>query len=236
MHLKAILPVLFLLTACGQKATASHKDKAAELADGNSMSCVAGNVKLAGAGSPQVAVAGFGIHGDTIGGFGLGLNVEHAGKVHEVSSSLMPLPLQTGTHHFPSLAEPGMTLASYKIRAADGDLLRGYNGGTYSQQFSAIENDPDAKLKIQIDKMVVSDAPQPGFKRIHAVGYFEFNAAALPASSPSDACVSDGVARSLASVKAGKRLLPLFDAAVCDAEKKHVRCDFDVVTDFTKVQ
>lgn len=224
----ALLPVLLLLTACDQKAEAA-------LNSGNTISCVADGQKLSGAGAPQVEIGGFGIQGGTINGFAVSLNVESAGKVHQVSSSLMPLPLQTGVYHFPALSVPGMSLAFYNVRSTDGDLLKGYTGGTYSQQFSPIENDPDAKLKVQINKMVVSDAAQPGFKRVHAVGQFEFNAAALPASSPSDACTSSGVARSLASVKAGKRLLPLFDAKVCGAQKQHVQCDFDVVVDLVKL-
>lgn len=224
----AILTIFLLLAACDQKADS----KAA--ANSNKMTCTAGGQQLAGTGEPEVGLASFGIQGDTITGFGLGLNIEHSGKVHEVSSSLMPLPMQTGTYYFPSLAEPGMTLASYKVRTADRDLLRDYNGGTYSQHFSAIENDPEAKLKIQVDKMDVSDAVQPGFRRVHAVGHFEFNAAALPAASPSDACVKDGIVRSIKSANAGKHLLPMFDAAVCGAEKTHVHCDFDVVADLVK--
>ncbi|MTW09901.1 hypothetical protein GM658_04750 [Pseudoduganella eburnea] len=217
----ALLPILLFLAACDQQAAAP--------ADGNTMSCQTGDLKLSGTGAPDVGVAAFGIEGDTINGFGLSLNVGHAGKVHEVSSSLMHLPMRTGAYEFE-------TLPFYNTRTTERDLLKGYNAGTYSQQFSPVENDPEAKLKVQIDKMVVSDAPQPGFKKIHAVGHFEFNAAALPASSPSDACVSNGIARSLESVKAGKRLLPLFDATVCGAEKKHIRCDFDVIAELAKLQ
>jgi len=226
----AILSIFLLLAACGEQVDS----KAA--ASSNKMTCIAGGQKLAGTGEPEVGLASFGIQGDTITGFGLGLNIEHAGKVHEVSSALMPLPMKTGIYYFPSLTEPGMTLASYKLRTADRDLLRDYNGGTYSQQYSAIENDPEAKLKIQVDKMEVSDAAQPGFKRVHAVGHFEFNAAALPAASPSDACVKDGIVRSIKSASAGKQQLPKFDAAVCGAEKTHVQCDFDVVADLVKQQ
>jgi hypothetical protein len=223
----ALLPALLLLAACGQESVAP--------ANANTMTCVAGGLKLTGAGEPAVGIASLGIQGGTITGFGLSLSVEQAGKVHEVSTALMPLPMQTGTYHFPSLADPGMTLASYKIRKADRDLLRDYNGGTYSQQFSPVENDPDAKLKIQVDKIVVTDATQPGFKRVHAVGNFEFNAAALPGPSPSDACATSAITRSLLSAKAGKRLLPLFDSAVCGAEKAHVRCDFDATADLVAI-
>lgn len=236
MKPSAILLTSILLAACGQKTAASHQDQAQALAKNNTMHCVAGDIKLDGTGEPEVGVASFGIQGNTISGFGLSLNVEHGGKAYEVSSSLMSLPLQSGSYHFPSLTEPGMTLASYKIRTAERDLLKGYNGGTYSQQFSAIENDPEAKLKIQVSKMIVSDAPLPGFKRIHAVGQFEFNAAALPASSPSDACTRSAIARSITGANSGKRTLPLFDAAVCGAEKQHVQCDFDVTADLVKLQ
>lgn len=232
----AILPIVLLLTACGRNAADVPRDKSKELADSNTMNCVVGDLKLAGKGAPEVGVASFGIQGDSIAGFGLSLNVEHANKVHEVSSSLMPLPMQSGTYHFPSLAEPGMTLASYTLRSTDRDLLKGYNGGTYSQHFSAIENAPEAKLKIQVNRMIVSDAPLPGFKRVHAVGRFEFNAAALPGASPSDACLKDGIQRSIVGANAGKRLLPLFDAKVCGAEKKHIQCDFDVVADLVTLK
>jgi len=228
MKLLALLPALLILSACDHQAAASGA--------GNTMSCFAGGLKLSGAGDTEVGFGSFGIQGETITGFGLGLNVENAGKVYEISSSLMTLPMQAGTYHFPALAEPGMTLASYKIKNADRDLIKTYNGGTYSQQFSAVENDPEAKLKIQVHKMIVSDALKPGFKHVHAVGSFEFNAAALPAASPSDACVKAAVVRSLSSVQAGKRLLPLYDAAVCGAEKIHVRCDFDVAADLVRHQ
>lgn len=234
MKTTSILPALLLLAACGQEA-ASNQGRSAAPDNRNTMRCTAGGLKVAGTGAPEVGVASFGVQGNTITGFGLSLNVEQAGKRYEVSSSLMPLPTQTGTYHFPSLATPGMSLASLTVRTPGGDLLKGYNGGTYSQQFSAVENDPDAKLKIQLNKMEVSDAPLAGFKRIHAVGNFTFNAAALPAASPSDACVSNGVARSMAGLKAGQRMLPLFDATVCGAEKKHVECDFDVVIDLVKL-
>jgi len=236
MKPSALLPVLLLLTACDREAATSQKHSPASLSKGNAMHCIAGDFKLDGSGEPEVGIGSFGIQGDTITGFGLSLTVERGDKVYEVSSSLMSMPMQSGTYHFPSLAEPGMTLASYKIRNKDRDLLRDFNGGTYSQQFSAVENDPEAKLKIQVNKMLVSDAPQPGFKRIHAVGQFEFNAAALPASEPSDACVRDGIARSIRGASSGKRQLPLFDAAVCGAEKKHIQCDFDVVVDLAKLQ
>jgi len=232
----ALLPILLLLAACDREAATSQKDRSAAQAKGNTMHCVAGDIKLDGSGEPEVGVGSFGIQGDTIAGFGLSLNVERGDKVYEVSSSLMAMPMQSGTYHFPSLTEPGMSLASYKIRNKDRDLLRDYNGGTYSQQFSPVENDPGAKLKIQVNKMIVSDAPQPGFKRIHAVGEFEFNAAALPASEPSDACVRDGIARSIRGAGSGRRQLPLFDAAICGAEKKHVQCDFDVVVDLATLK
>ncbi|KQV61446.1 MULTISPECIES: hypothetical protein [unclassified Duganella] len=232
----AILLASILLAACGQKTATSHAKQSETPGKGNTMNCVAGDIKLAGTGEPEVGLASFGIQGNTITGFGLSLDVEHDGKAYQVSSSLMPLPMETGTFHFPSLTEPGMTLASFNVRTSDRDLLKGYNGGTYSQQYSAVENDPEAKLKIQVDKMTVSDAPLPGFKRVHAVGQFEFNAAALPASSPSDDCVKNGIARSIIGANSGKRTLPLFDAAICGAEKKHVQCDFDVVADLVKLQ
>lgn len=221
MKRAALLPLLLFLAACDKQV--------ATPADGNTMNCQTGDLKLSATGEPDVGVAAFGIQGDTINGFGLSLNVEQSGKVHEVSSSLMPLPMRTGAYEFQSLP-------FYNTRTAEHDLLKGYTAGTYGQQFSSVENDPEAKLKVQIDKMAISDAPQPGFKKIHAVGHFEFNAAALPASSPSDACVSNGIARSLESVKAGKRLLPLFDATVCGAEKKHVRCDFDVMAELVEIR
>ena len=232
MKLVAILSTALLLSACGQKTAAPHKNGSTALADGNTVRCVVGGVKLAGTGAPQVEVGGFGIQGNTLNGFGVSLNAQHGGKLHQVSSSLMSLPMQTGTYHFPDLGATGASLAFYNVRTMEGDLLRGYNGGTYGQQFSPIENDPEAKLKVVVDKIIIADAPQPGFKRVHVAGRFDFNAAALPGSSPSDACANSGVARSLASVKAGKRLLPLYDAAVCEAEKRHVQCDFDVVADF----
>jgi hypothetical protein len=234
MKLFAILPLLLLLTACDQKGKSSDKDESAALSKGNTMSCVVGDVKLAGTGETEVGIAGFGILGTSINGFGLSLSTERAGKDYEVSSSLMVLPLQAGTYHFPSLNEPGSSLAYYNEMTTERDLIKGYNGGTYGQQFSPIENDPEAKLKVQVDKASVSDASLPGFKRIHVAGHFEFNAAALPDSSPSEACISDGIARSIASINAPKRLLPLFDAGVCGADKKHVRCDFDVVAEFIK--
>lgn len=227
MKLAALLTVLLLLSACEQK----NPEVAGK---GNRMNCDAGGLALSGSGDQEVGVGSFGIQGDIIGGFGLGLNVERGGKVYEVSTALMPLPMQAGTYHFPGLEEPGMTLASYKIKTADRDPLRDYNGGIYNQHFSPVENDPEAKLKIQIDKFAVSDAPLPGFKRIHAIGAFDFNAAALPGAEPSEACIRDGVTRSLESISAKKRLLPMFNAKVCGAEKTHIHCSFDVVADLVK--
>lgn len=63
MKLVAILLILLVLAACDQKAAATGKDKSAALTDGNTMSCVAGDLKLASAGAPQVEIGGFGIHG-----------------------------------------------------------------------------------------------------------------------------------------------------------------------------
>lgn len=232
MKLVSILCVLCLLTACHPKATPTAGDKVAALAAGNTMSCLVGDIKLAGAGPKETWIGGFGIQAGTLNAFSLSLNVEHAGKVHVVSTSLMPLPMQAGTYHFPSLEAAGMSFAFYEIKTKDRDLLKAYNGATYSQQFSPIENDPEAKLKIQVDKMIVSAADSPGFKRVHAVGRFQFNGAALPASSPSEACIESGIKRSIDSVQASKRLLPLFDAGVCGAEQKHIQCNFDVSSDF----
>lgn len=232
MKLVSILPMLCLCTACHQKTAATAEDKVAALAAGNTMSCLVGDIKLAGAGPKEIGIGGFGIQAGTLSAFSLSLNVEHAGKVHTVSTSLMPLPMQAGTYHFPSLESAGMSFAFYEIRTMDRDLLKAYNGANYSQHFSPIENDPEAKLKIEVDKMVVSAADLPGFKRVHAIGRFQFNGAALPGASPSEACVENGIKRSIGSLQAAKRLLPQFDAAVCGAEKKHIQCDFDVVSDF----
>ena len=224
-----LLPVLCLLAACHAKD--APRDKVAELAAGNTMTCTAGGITLSGKGQ-DIGIAGFGVKDNTLSAFALTLNAELGGKEHVVSTSLMPLPMHTGTYYFPGLDEPGMTFASYEIRTTERDLLKAYGGTTYSQHYSAVENDPEAKLKIEIDLITVSAADLPGFKRVHALGRFQFNGAALPASSPSDACVTDGIQRSIRSVGANKRLLPLFDAGVCGAEKKHVQCSFDVTTDF----
>jgi hypothetical protein len=233
MKLACLLPILCLLAACDPKSTApTADDKHAALAAGNTVRCVVGGLKLEGSGAEAVGLAGFGIQGGKLAAFGINLNTEHGGKVHEVSTSLMSLPLQAGTYHFPSLDTAGMTFASYEVRTSDRDLLRAYNGGTYSQQYSPVENDPEAKLKIVVDKVAVSAADLPGFQRVHAVGRFQFNGAALPGAEPSEACMKDGIQRSFASIQAGKRLLPLFDAAVCGAEKKYVQCEFDVSGDF----
>lgn len=236
MKFISILPILCLLAACYQKAAPAAEDKDAELASGNKISCLVGDLQLAGTGPHEVEIAGFGIHANTLNAIGLNLTVEHAGKLHIVSTSLMSLPMHAGTYYFPSLDSAGMTFASYDIRTKDHDLLKAYEGSIYSQHFSPIDNDPEAKLKIQVDKMTVSAADLPDFKRVHAVGHFQFNGAALPGSTPSKACVSSGIARSMASAQADKRLLPLFDAAVCGTEKKHIQCDFDVVQDFVTQQ
>lgn len=232
MKLASFLPILCLFAACDPKPAPAVADKAAALGAGNSVRCVVDSLKLTGSGPDAVGLASFGIQGGKLTAFGISLNIEHGGKVHVVSTSLMALPLQAGTYHFPALDTAGMTFASYEVRTKDRDLLRDYNGATYSQHYSPVENDPEAKLNIVVDKLALSAADLPGFQRVHAVGRFQFNGAALPGAEPSETCVKDGIQRSFASLKAGKRMLPLFDAAVCGAEKKHVQCEFDVSGDF----
>ncbi|MES2015601.1 MAG: hypothetical protein V4484_03825 [Pseudomonadota bacterium] len=228
----SILAIVCLFTACQPKATPTADDKVAALASGNTMNCLVGDLKLAGSGPDEVGIGGFGINKGMLNAFSLSLDVEHGGKAHIVSTSLMPLPMQAGTYHFPSLESPGMSFAYYEIKTTKRDLVRAYNAATYSDTYSPIENDPEAKLKFELDKMTVSVADLPGFKRVHAVGRFQFNGAALPGAEPSSACMEDGIKRSIASLGGGKRLLPKLDAAVCGAEKKHIACDFDVSSDF----
>jgi hypothetical protein len=231
-----VLTALFMLAACDPKAAPSIEQQTAALDAGNTMNCTAGDLALSGKGPEQVGIASFGISGGNLTAFGLSLNVETGGKVHVISTSLLTLPLHAGTFHVPPLDSIGMSYASYEIRTAERDLLRNYGGTTYSQHFSPLEIDPEAKLKVQVDKLDVAAADLPGFKRVHAVGSFRFNGAALPGPEPSDACMHDGIMRSMESLKAGKRLLPLFNAQVCGAEKKHIQCKFDVVGDFVTQQ
>jgi hypothetical protein len=232
MTLRTLLPTLLLLAACNPKAAPTSDDKNAALAAGNTISCTVGDLALSGVGANSVGIASFGISGETLTAFGLTLDVERGGKLHVISTSLMPLPMHPGTYHFPGLDTNGMSYASYEIRTPDRDLLKSYSGANYSQYFSPLEIDPEAKLKVQVDKLVVSGADLPGFKRVRAIGTFQFNAAAVPGDKPSDACMQDGIQRSLASIKAGKRLLPMLNPQLCGAEKTHVQCKFDVLGDF----
>src|SRR5471030_3121229 len=142
MKLVSILPVLCLLTDCYQKAAPVAEDKVAELASGDKISCLVGDLQVAGAGPHEVEIWGISIHANTIDAISLDLTVEHAGKLHIVSTSLMSLPLQAGTYYFPSLDSAGMTFAFYDIRTKNHDLLKAYEGSTYSQHFSPIDNDP----------------------------------------------------------------------------------------------
>lgn len=225
MNRMLMLAALAALCACDPKPVAAEQvPAAAGLTD--TMSCLAGDVKLSAKGE-AVQIASLGMADGKLN-LGLGMNSEYGGNTHFVNTSLMTVPLQAGTYHFPELDTTGMSLAEYRIKNADSETLKSYQGGIYSQHFSPIQIDPQAKLKLEIDKLSVSSSADPSVKRVYLAGRFSFNAAALPGNKTSEACISDGIDRSMKSLGSPTRIMPLFNAKLCGTEKKHVQCTFEV--------
>lgn len=227
------LPLALLLGACqpaddDADAADADEDPAAALRAGNTMRCTAGPLALEGRGE-DVGLGSFGIHQGQLS-LSLNLGAEQQGKVHVVSTSLMSIPLKTGTYSFPDAAASGPTYASYELRDSENNLLKDYSGPNYWFYYSAVEVDPAAKLKFVVEKLAVSSSPIPGMRRVHLSGSFTFNGAALPDNKQSEACSLDGIRRSINSLN-GKRLLPMYDAKVCGAEKIHVQCRYAVAAD-----
>lgn len=233
--MKTLLVLLLplALAACESKddaeAEAEPQDAATALAAGNTMHCTVDGRAFDAKGE-QVDVGSLGIVGDAIS-FTIGLHVERDGHTHFIDSSLTAFPLRPGTYHFPPLDKPGYSYAEYRIKDAQYETIASYNGSIYGMHFSPVENDPEAKLKLDIEKLDLATASMPGFKRLDLAGRFTFNAAALPDGQTSEACSKEAIERSMQGL-GGQRPLPMFNAKVCGTKKVHVQCSFKVAGEF----
>ena len=228
--MKSLCPLLLAvaLAACAKEdASTTTEDPGSAAGAGNTMACTADGSAFKGKGD-QVGVASFGITKDVLS-IGLTLTLDQGGQTHMLSSSLMAIPLHSGTYHFPPLDKPGYSLAEYRIRTLEQEPVLTYVGANYGMYYSAVENDPEAKLKLEVDKLDVSAGSLPGFKRVELNGRFAFNAAALPGAQHSEACTTDGLQRAIKALPSGKPPLPMYDAKVCGAKKVHVECSYHVV-------
>ena len=111
------------------------------------------------------------------------------------------------------------------------DLIRQFDGPSYSYAYSDKQFDNEAKMKMQVFKFIKSASDMPPLPRYHIVGQFQFNTASLSKKKAvEEACFMDAQKRAMTSIGGGPRY-PQYNAALCQAEKKHFDCKFEVKFD-----
>lgn len=216
------------LAGCDAKEP-SGDDAVEALQAGNKMTCVSGGDTFSGKGA-DVGVANLGGNGKQIS-FGVTLMAERGKEKHIISSGLIALPTIAGVYHFPELTSETYSGADYVIRTLDMDLIRQFDGPSYSYAYSDKQFDDEAKMKMQVFKFIKSASDTPPLPRYHIVGQFIFNAAFLSKDKEVEgACMMDAQKRAIGSLGGASRY-PQFSAEICKAEKKHFDCKFDVKFD-----
>lgn len=232
-HLLGWCALALALGGCGKQEAQAGSGQAGAGQAGNSgpantMRCTIDGATTFSASGAQVSVASLGGTADKIS-LGLGMHADSIGRTHEMSTGLVALPPAAGKYQFPEPGTRGMSLAQYRIRNADNQTLEDYTGSGYDQFYALGEQDPQARLVLDITRFRKLPAGAPDTQRVSLAGSFRFNAAYAPYVNGKlpDACTTEAITRSMNHI--GKPVsYPRFDAGVCGARKHRVECTFDV--------
>lgn len=212
-------------TAEGTTATEAATKATKAPPNANSMTCVVAGKTLMGTGE-QVEVGSFGTTADTLS-LSLSLTVEQDGEEQRVSTGLLKVPAQGGSHSFPAAGKSGFHLGEFERRSLSGSLINDFQGSNYWLFYAPTETGPDSKLAIVFSVLQRLPTSTPGFSRLHLRGTFSFNAAHAP-KEISAACLRESMQRRLGNSK----VFPLYNAQVCGAELVKVSGKFDVTEQF----
>jgi hypothetical protein len=155
--------------------------------------------------------------------FYVSASVKRDGQQFKVDAGLLKTPLTIGS---PDQGASG--IASYQIRDINADLLKEYSQAFYDFYFATQDKDPASWTKLNISKLDSVPSLNSNTPRYHIVGDVSFKAAYAPNKGKEQpACVEEAVIR---SVKLGVTY-PSFNPTLCAAEKKDIRCEFDLTID-----
>ncbi|MDM5178292.1 hypothetical protein PO883_13925 [Massilia sp. DJPM01] len=216
-----------MLAACHDRA-AQAKDAPGAA---NTMSCIIDGATAFSASGKDVSVASLGTTAATAN-LGLGLHAGSIGRTHAISTGLVELPIAPGSYQFPKPGTPGASGAYYRIKNDANETLEDYTGSAYGQFYALAEQDPQARLVLDITRFQKLPATMPTTQRLSIAGTFRFNAAyvAYVKGKLPDACSTEALTRSMSNI--GKPVsYPRYNPDICGAKRHRVECKFDVTQD-----
>lgn len=221
------------LGGCGKHAAQAGDKQAGNKQAGNSgpvntMSCTIDGATTFSASGEKVSVGSLGGDAATVS-LGLGMHADSIGRTHAISTGLLTVPTAPGSYEFPKPGTPGMSPADYRIRNDANETLEDYTGAGYSQFYALSEQDPQARLVLDITRFDKLPAKTPNTQRVRLAGTFRFNAAYAPYVNGNlpDACTIEAIQRAMTS-QGKPGAYPRFNPALCAAKKHRVECKFDV--------
>lgn len=216
------------LAGCGKPEAQAGEKQGGKNGSANTMSCTIDGATAFSASGERVSVASLGGNATTLS-LGLGMHADSIGRTHEISTGLMALPMAPGSYQFPKAGTPGFSPAYYRIRNDQNESLEDFTGSGYSQFYALSEQDPQARLVLDITRFQKLAGSVANTERVSLAGALRFNAAYAPYvhGNLPDACTTEAITRSMRNI--GKPVsYPRFDPGVCGARKHSIECKFDV--------
>lgn len=217
-----------LLGGCGKPGAQAGGLQSGGSGAANTMRCSVDGATTFSASGASVSLGSLGGTADKVT-LGLGMHADSIGRTHDMSTGLVAVPMAPGSYQFPEAGTPGMSLAYYRIRNEAGETLEDYTGSGYGQFYALAEQDPQARLVLDITRFQKLPASAPNTQRVSLAGTFRFNAAYAPYVNGKlpDACTTEAITRSINNI--GKPVsYPRFAPGLCGARKHRVECAFDL--------
>ncbi|MFB9241965.1 hypothetical protein IV454_29245 [Massilia antarctica] len=194
----------------------------------NTMSCAIDGAPAFSASGKDVSVASLGSTAATVN-LGLGMHAASIGRAHAISTGLVELPIAQGSYEFPKPGTAGGSGASYRIKNDANETLEDYTGSAYGQFYALAEQDPQARLVLDITRFQKLPPTVPKTQRLSIAGSFRFNAAyvAYVKGNLPDACATEALMRTMSNI--GKPVsYPRYNPDICGAKRHRIECKFDV--------
>jgi hypothetical protein len=184
------------------------------LSNANVMACSVDNGTMVNVKGAEVGIGSFGITNNHLN-LTLNISEETKGKYVRVGTGIFTFPMVPG-----------------KYESVGADYATGnetsekkYTSVMYPLYFSTSRDDPLAKSEINIKQVEKGPADSGLLVRTHVVGEARFLAVYAP-NPRTEACAQDLVERVTNGLTN-----PMYNAAVCGAEKVKVECKFDITAD-----
>lgn len=221
------------LAGCQEQVAQASANEPKDAAPGaaSTMSCIIDGATAFSASGKKVSVASLGSTPGTVS-LGLGMHAASIGRAHDISTGLVELPIAPGSYQFPKPGTAGASGGFYRIRNDANETLEDYTGSAYGQFYALAEQDPQARLVLDITRFQTLPASVPKTQRISLAGTFRFNAAyaAKADGKLRDACTLEAIQRSMTS-QGKPGLYPRFNPELCGAKQHRIECKFDVTQD-----